>query len=1192
MKLGRLLLVLISLCAVSAANESETVLKLGDTFFRDSLHTMALSQYEQYVNGSPDPANLPRVYYRMGKIYREMSRDSDALDWYERLMQRFPTDPHVKRAHFESGLVYKNRKQWLEAAGEFYQVWHVYPLSAEAEEALFNAAYSYGVGGDFRRAIELYQRYVGKFSSNKKAGEAASNAVLLLIEQKEFTEARELLEKLNQVAYNENWKAELSYLGALIALETNSEESVETVLKSIISGKNEFRSRSKTVSLLADILADKQQYTEAWNYFDSYKKEQSGELTLEDKMRWADIAFFAKQNDACTQLYKDALSDTAANNDLIIYLLARNYDAQGDFYSSLNSLRSVVESDSLKLAQAAQLKIAELYYKNGIYANAVQEYRNYLSRGGDKNDMVLYRIGKIYQEKLSASEMAIREYDKLLKWHANSRFVGKASLAMAQIYESQNKFEEAFQMYQYIATLEGNSDLGMTASKRSEYLKMYKIPHAVSAISALTELSLTEELSAGEKRVKGAEIYRSFLKERYRAIDLLTPLLKNETATDSIRGTALRLLALNWKELSYQFEEEGKEKESTYGKAQAVTYFNSILEDSLLVQLHNEARFELVGLSNEGIEGYETYVASYANSPFAGEAYLKIAELYTGNRDRESISKAAAAYQKAFEVGVHEIKKEALTGSILSFLEIEDMKSAEKVINLYKSEYSSDLKSETFSWITARYSHQAKQWSEAEKRYRYIVATFPQGKYSARSRLYLADVELAQKKYGEAFNDYTLAHSLFSDGFFKAEATVGRLEAMVLQGRAEEALEQIAEVGTPQWLNDEQNSMVLFLAGKAYESLNVSYDALKQYAGVLKNKSFSRRNEALRSSAELNYELRKYSEASGAYDILKATGSDSVYYEMKYITSSILSGKGAVVASNIKEFKKGAGKNDPKAMHEIYFAEGLYFYRQKEYDKADKRFSFIVNKGGNTELADDAAYYRGMIKYDQKKWDDALELMNGFVAKFPTSPMMPSGLYTIAMIYHHTEKFPEAAKQYETVVAAKGVDQELMFRALVNGAVVWQKLSAWESAALMSEKVLKEFGDRIDSSSYALKTGFAFLKGNRVKHALHYFELAERDPREEDKPEISYWIAMSNLRLGKDEKALERFLKISYLYGNSGKWGVTADFESARIYEQRGEFPKALSLYRKIVRIEGENSPLGGDAKERITALETLMEEF
>jgi tetratricopeptide (TPR) repeat protein len=80
-------------------------------------------------------------------------------------------------------------------------------------------------------------------------------------------------------------------------------------------------------------------------------------------------------------------------------------------------------------------------------------------------------------------------------------------------------------------------------------------------------------------------------------------------------------------------------------------------------------------------------------------------------------------------------------------------------------------------------------------------------------------------------------------------------------------------------------------------------------------------------------------------------------------------------------------------------------------------------------------------------------------------------------------------------------------------------------------------------------------------------------------------------KLGEYQRAITEYLKVPYLYSGVGKWGVTAEFEAARLYERQGEYSKALTLYGKIVRSDGERGQFGRQAKKRIQRLNTIMAE-
>jgi tetratricopeptide (TPR) repeat protein len=192
------------------------------------------------------------------------------------------------------------------------------------------------------------------------------------------------------------------------------------------------------------------------------------------------------------------------------------------------------------------------------------------------------------------------------------------------------------------------------------------------------------------------------------------------------------------------------------------------------------------------------------------------------------------------------------------------------------------------------------------------------------------------------------------------------------------------------------------------------------------------------------------------------------------------------------------------------------------------------------------------------------------------------------MIFHGQNDFIRAAEYFSRVINEKTVDSMTRLHAANNAAVAYQKTSSWLDAARMYTLIINEYPDQIHLSSYHLKCGFCFVQASRNEEALAHFNEANIDPNKEDKPEIIYWIATCYSKMGDHTKAIAEYLKVPYLYSGIGKWGVTAEFEAARLYERQGEYDKAVTLYKKIIRSDGEQGRFGKNALARIQQLNLL----
>lgn len=68
---------------------------------------------------------------------------------------------------------------------------------------------------------------------------------------------------------------------------------------------------------------------------------------------------------------------------------------------------------------------------------------------------------------------------------------------------------------------------------------------------------------------------------------------------------------------------------------------------------------------------------------------------------------------------------------------------------------------------------------------------------------------------------------------------------------------------------------------------------------------------------------------------------------------------------------------------------------------------------------------------------------------------------------------------------------------------------------------------------------------------------------DKERASTQYWIGFCTLLMGKNDEAVEEFLKIPRLYADSGMWVSTAYYWVARVYERSGKKELAAEYFRK-----------------------------
>ncbi|MBD3347459.1 MAG: tetratricopeptide repeat protein, partial [Chitinivibrionales bacterium] len=556
---------------------------------------------------------------------------------------------------------------------------------------------------------------------------------------------------------------------------------------------------------------------------------------------------------------------------------------------------------------------------------------------------------------------------------------------------------------------------------------------------------------------------------------------------------------------------------------------------------------------SKAIESYSRIVTRFPSSEFAPEAWMGLAGNYFELREYDQAIKAADNYLNNFAA----------------------------------SEYTPHL-----LYIKGMATRNMGNYQGALEIFKNVVYGYPFSSYANRARFELATAQLQTGKILEAYSNYQSFIQSYPSSKNIHEARYGIARCLIRMGKKDEAVAILND------LLDEKLAEAA-AAGVHYELASIAenngeiYAAIQHYKKVLSSKEYSRKESVFLHVGGLYFQNRIYSDAAEAYEKafeLADSEKDSLAALKGSIIALIMDGKQNRADKKFDLYKKRFA-SDITGMVEIIYHEGLHFQNIKKYDKAVNRFNHVVGKYDKSERVDDAAYQIALSHYFDNNKEKSLDLFRSFIQKYPTSEFVPLARFKVAMIYHGQDEFALAAREFSTVAANEKTDKETRFRSAHNAAIDYQRVAGWMDAAGMYRMILKEYPDDVQESNMHLKIGFCLVQASRFEEALIHFQKAGKNPNKEDKPEILYWIATCHAKLGEYRNAIAEYLKVPYLYSGIGKWGITGELEAARLYERLGEYDKARSLYKKIVRSDGQHGRFGKDASERLARLENLTEE-
>lgn len=1200
----------ILLCLTITADESNTTFKLGERFFNDSLYNLALEQYQRYVNlKKHNTENDPVAYFKIAVCHFKMGNILNAAEEFEEYIRQFPMETNIMEVMYRAGIARKKHGDYKEASDWFYSVWSRFVGSAKARSALFEAAQCAESDNDFDRAIELYLLYFKKFPKKENSKHAAIALVKLHIDRKEYSQTEKILGVVEK-----QWKSDkefhlrILFYKALLAKRMQKISQAEILFRQMkendLSG---FPEMIYAYREYIDLLSVQKKYKQSCDIFKKLSqifKTESKTIKSSFLLSWADNARRGR-------LYKDAVSlyekvryknKSEVNIYQIRFRIAQCLVGMEKLHKALEILRTLeLEDTTGKYGVRAVLKTGELYYEKQLYPSAIAAYRRYLQLLDVKDkDRIIFRIGKIYQKKFNRYGAAQREFENIIKWYPASRFYQRSVYAIAECQESLKEYQKAARNYDYLYETGGDNDLVEKAKKRAEYIRNFLIKDSDAAVYDLAELVQEDPASITDyvRLYRLGIIFEKYLKDYTKALDIYDEIEKIQYLPDSTKAKNKLHKARVFERLHGKAVFDKNPKMAEYSKKMALKHYNTVLNDFSSSTSADEAAYNIMVLSKPNINEYEKFIKKYPGSKYVSTIYLSIAgyyERHTNTIEKRSNRKALNAYREiVIRYPSGKYVAQSLIGLSRNYMILGLLDSAENTILKFIEQYSnSELEVEAY-FIQGLVAGEKGDFEKAVDLFKQVLYQYPFSLYAERSRYEVANAERKTGKIFEALSSYRLYIQNFVGGVHFLESRYGIAKCLYRLDKIDEAVLIFNELIDNKELSEVIISDIHYELSQYFERKGKIYKALKHYKAILSMRSQQKKKTILQYMGNLYFDNRIFDDAADCFTrALKyaENESDTVVFLGRSITALIMGGKKKKVDRIIKNFKDRFGEKYPNDIAEVIFYEATYLIAEKNYDKSINRFKYIIQKFEKSERLDDAAYNVALCVYYKNEINKALDLFRKFIIEYPDSEFIPLAYFKIAMIFHGQNDFVQSAQYFSKVINQNKVDSKTRFRAANNAAIAYQKVSSWHNSAKMYRIVLNDYGDRIHKSSYHLKIGFCFLQASKVENALKHFKKADKDPKKEDKPEIVYWKATCYSKLGDHGKAIAEYLKVPYLYSGAGKWGVTAEFEAARLYERKGEYNKAITLYRKIIRSDGEQGRFGKRAVKKIQRLNILAEE-
>ncbi len=318
---------------------------------------------------------------------------------------------------------------------------------------------------------------------------------------------------------------------------------------------------------------------------------------------------------------------------------------------------------------------------------------------------------------------------------------------------------------------------------------------------------------------------------------------------------------------------------------------------------------------------------------------------------------------------------------------------------------------------------------------------------------------------------------------------------------------------------------------------------LEQFVKEFRDSSY--RPQALFLLGEVHLNMKDHKAALETFGavVREYPQQESLRQKAEYETANVYAQMGNEAESNKRLTDFITRYPDSQLSADILFWLGQSYLEKGDPDMAQKYLERLIRNYPEHELIAEAYLDIGVSQLKQDRDDAALRDFEK-AAELGRGPVRAKALSMAADVYTSREDWENALRLYGQVVDAAG---PLSKSALVKMAQIQRRKKAFEEALVSLQKALE-------------------LEGAQPNAAI-LMEIAELQEE-----------------LGREQEAVQNYLKATYLYPDDGPMAVKALLRVARIYESRENWKDLEVVLKKIMEYE---VPEAKYAKEKLQWLES-----
>lgn len=464
---------------VSEDIQAESLWQIGNCLSNKGKYNEAVALYDSVAGNFPESVFVVKALNQKAEALFQSDYYTLAIKTWQELVSRAPDDPLAQESSMRIASTYFLLQDFNKASRSYATILKEYPGIDIREDITLRLAQSFYNAKDYENAMDVYNTFISSYPSSFRTDDALNGK-----EMAEYMYAIENNDPVKLAAFAKNNPHGKLAPDALIRIGQIHFEQ-EAFHKAIDAFQNVFTAYPESESAMSAYYMLARIYHDKGDFAMEEQTEQSFLSNFPDSELAPEVTFnlglaLCQQENYADAVgvfkrvfeYKDQKEFAAAAQ----YNLALCYKKLNKWDEATNAYRVMLADYSdFKQINAVRSDLAILLTEQGLNEEAIEIYKTMVRKErGEKRLEVMYKLADCYlnmQKNKQAMNMLNRIFrsgPRASSW----RLAGMVKLG--ELYEKEQNWDKAVNVYKEIAMVSGANALGRAAKSKLEILVKLK----------------------------------------------------------------------------------------------------------------------------------------------------------------------------------------------------------------------------------------------------------------------------------------------------------------------------------------------------------------------------------------------------------------------------------------------------------------------------------------------------------------------------------------------------------------------------------------------------------------------------------------------------------------------------------------------------------------------------------------------